>query len=70
MGSMLSDVVDAVIGVDTHVGSYAVAVCGSSGAVLAAETTPAGAAGAARVWGLAAEHAPWGRVVFAVEGDP
>jgi transposase len=66
--SMLADVVDAVIGVDTHADTHAVAVCGPSGQVLAQAQVVAGPAGHAQVLALAQEHASGPRWAFAVEG--
>jgi transposase len=66
---MLAEMVDAVIGVDTHLDSHALAVCAPSGAVLAQATIAADAGGYAAAVAFAAAHAPGPRVSFAVEGS-
>jgi transposase len=65
---MLADVVDAVIGIDTHTDTHAVAVCTAAGVVLAEITVTADPGGHAEVLAVAAEHAPGPRLAFAVEG--
>ncbi|HEX5539991.1 MAG TPA: IS110 family transposase [Micromonospora sp.] len=63
---MLADVVDAVIGVDTHTQTHTLAVCAPTGAVLHQVTIPATDDGHAHALDLAI--AAGGRVVFAIEG--
>ena len=63
---MLADVVDAVIGVDTHTQTHTLAVCAPTGALLHQVTIPASDDGHAHALELALGAG--GRVVFAIEG--
>jgi len=64
---MLADRVDHVIGIDTHRDTHAVAVCTTSGGVVAETTIAADVFGYRRVLRFAAAAAP-GRRVWAIEG--
>ena len=66
--AMLAEVVDAVIGVDTHRDTHTLELAGPSGAPIATLTVGNDPAGFAAALGWAAEHAPGPRVLFAVEG--
>jgi transposase len=63
---MLADVVDAVIGVDTHTQTHTLAVCAPTGALLHQVTIPATDEGHLQALELALSAG--GRVVFAIEG--
>ena len=65
---MLADLVDAVIGVDTHTDTHTAAVVDRLGAHLATTEVSADAAGYARLTGWASKHAPGPRIAWAVEG--
>src|SRR5437016_3000864 len=65
---MLADLVDAVIGADTHTGTHTAAVADRLGAHLATFEVSAGAAGYARLIQLAGQHAPGPRIAWAIEG--
>jgi hypothetical protein len=64
---MLAELVDGVIGVDTHRDTLAAAAVTSLGGVLAQTTTSADAAGYQQLLGFAAAYLP-GRRCWAVEG--
>jgi transposase len=64
----VADVVDAVIGVDTHADTLAAALASPTGAVLAQCEVPATAAGIGELIGWALDQAPGPRLVFAIEG--
>jgi transposase len=66
--STLAEVVDAVIGVDTHLDENVFALANPAGAVLARLRVPNDAAGHAAALAWAGEHACGPRTVFAVEG--
>ena len=65
--AMLAELVDGVIGVDTHRDTLAAAAVTSLGGVLAQTTTSADAAGYQQLLGFAHRHLP-GRRCWAVEG--
>jgi transposase len=65
---MLADLVDAVIGVDTHTGTHTAAVVDRLGAHLATIEISADAAGYARLIKLAAGKAPGPKIAWAIEG--
>jgi transposase len=65
---MLADVIDAVIGVDTHRDTHHAEIAYPSGAVIAACSVPNSSAGFARLLAWISEHAPGPRVVLSVEG--
>jgi transposase len=64
---MLAELVDHVIGVDTHRDTHAAAIVNPAGAVDAHTTLPSDAFGYRRLLRFAHEHAP-GRRVWAIEG--
>jgi hypothetical protein len=64
---MLADLVDFVIGVDTHKNSHTGAVITTGGAELASMTLPTDAFGNKRMLAWARRHAE-GRRVWAIEG--
>jgi transposase len=66
--SMLADLVDAVIGVDTHTDTHTAAVVDRLGAHLATTKVSADAAGYAQLTGWASKHAPGPRIAWAIEG--
>jgi transposase len=65
---MLADLVDAVIGVDTHTDTHTAAVVDRLGAHLATIEVSADAAGYARLIKLAASKIPGPKVAWAIEG--
>ena len=65
---IVADVVDAVLGVDTHRDHHEVELAGSTGRVLATTRVANSDAGFARLLGWLAEHAPGVRLVAGVEG--
>jgi hypothetical protein len=65
--AMLAELVDGVIGVDTHRDTLTAAAVSHLGGVLAHATTSADAAGNQRLLGFADRHLP-GRRCWAVEG--
>jgi transposase len=65
---MLAELVDAVIGVDTHTDTHTAAVVDRLGAHLATIEVTADAGGYARLISFAAERAPGPRAAWAVEG--
>src|SRR2546428_4533510 len=65
---MLADLVDAVIGVDTHTDTHTAAVVDRLGAHLATIEISADAAGYARLIKLAAGKAPGPKIAWAIEG--
>jgi transposase len=65
--AMLAELVDGVIGVDTHRDTHSAAAVTSLGGVLATTTTSADAAGYRQLLGFADRHLP-GRRLWAVEG--
>jgi transposase len=66
--SMLADVVDAVIGVDTHRDVHHAEIARPSGAVIATCSVANTSAGYAQLLGWAREHAPGPRVAACIEG--
>jgi transposase len=64
----VADVVDAVIGVDTHADTLAAAIAAPSGAVLAQCEVPATAAGIEELIGWSLAQVPGPEVAFAIEG--
>ena len=66
--TMVSERVDAVIGVDTHTDTHTAAVCDAGGGVLAVLTVPADEDGYAELLDAAAVHAPGPRIVWGIEG--
>ena len=64
----VADVVDAVIGVDTHADTLAAALASPTGAVLAQCEVAATAAGIGELIGWSLAQAPGPRLVFAIEG--
>ncbi|MFI6741998.1 IS110 family transposase [Nonomuraea sp. NPDC050451] len=66
--AMLSESVDAVIGVDTHRDSHSARLVNPVGGELAAITITADADGYAHLIRWAAQHAPGPNVVWAIEG--
>jgi transposase len=65
---MVADIVDAVIGGDTHRDTHALEMCAPTGAVIATCTIGNDDAGFAAAIGWIADHAPGGRVVVGLEG--
>ncbi len=65
---MLAEVIDAVIGVDTHRDTHHAELAAPTGAVIAACSFPSSAAGCARLLDWAAAHAPGPRVAACIEG--
>ena len=65
---MLAEVVDAVVGVDTHRDTHVAELAGPTGAVIACIGVDNDSAGFTRLIGWIAEHAPGPFVVAAVEG--
>jgi hypothetical protein len=66
--SMLADVVDAVIGVDTHRDVHHAEIAYPSGAVIATCSVGNTSAGYAELLGWAREHAPGPRLAACIEG--
>ena len=65
---MLADLVDAVIGVDTHTDTHTAAIVDRLGAHLATAEVSADAAGYAQLTSWASKQAPGPRIAWAVEG--
>lgn len=65
---MLAEVVDAVIGGDTHLDTHTLEIAAPSGAPIATLTVGNDPAGCAAALAWAVEHAPGPRLVFALEG--
>ena len=65
---MLADIVDAVIGVDTHRDTHHAEIAYPSGAVIAACTIANTSAGYAQLLARARQHAPGPRLAFSIEG--
>jgi transposase len=65
---ILTDHLDAVVGVDTHTDTHTAALLTPLGAVLTHTQVSADATGAADLLTWAGEHSPGTRIVFAVEG--
>jgi transposase len=66
---MLADVIDAVVGADTHRDTHTLEITTSTGATLATTTVTNTAEGTAQALAWIAEQAPGQRVVAAVEGS-
>jgi transposase len=64
----LADVIDTVVGVDTHRDTHTLAVCGPAGAQVAAVRVDNDEAGYGEAVAFVTEHAAGPRVVVAVEG--
>ena len=67
MKPMLAEIVDFVVGVDTHRDSHTAAVVSAGGGLVERLTVATDAFGFRKLVALAAEHAP-GRRVWAIEG--
>jgi transposase len=65
---MLSEVVDAVIGADTHRDTHQLEIAYPSGAVIATRAFSNDSAGYTRALGWALEHTPGPRLVLCIEG--
>src|SRR3954464_4431769 len=65
---MLAEVVDAVVGADTHRDTHELEIAHPTGAVIDTRSIGNDADGYAEALGWIAEHAPGPRVVVAVEG--
>ena len=65
---MPGEILDAVIGVDTHRDTHSAALVDTVGRQLAVLVITADAAGYARLLAWVAEHVPGGRVLWAIEG--
>lgn len=66
--TMLAEVVDAVIGVDTHLDTHTLEIATPAGVPIAVVTVGNDPAGYAAAVGWAVTHAPGPRLVFALEG--
>lgn len=66
--TVVADVVDAVIGADTHRDTHTLEMCGPAGATIATVTVANTCAGFATVIAWVAEHGPGPDIVAAVEG--
>ena len=66
--SMLADVIDAVIGVDTHRDVHHAEIAYPSGAVIAACSVPNTSSGYAQLLDWARQHAPGPRLAVSIEG--
>lgn len=66
---MLADIVDAVVGADTHRDTHTLEMTTASGVTLATITVPNTDEGATRALSWITEHAPGPRVAAAVEGS-
>src|SRR5579863_1823986 len=65
---MLTETVDAVIGVDTHRDTHHAEIAWPSGAVIAACSFSSSSAGYAQLVAWARRHAPGPRLAFSIEG--
>lgn len=65
---MLAEVIDAVVGADTHRDTHELEIAHPSGVVIAVSSISNDTCGYARAVAWIAEHAPGPRVVVAVEG--
>jgi transposase len=65
---MLADLIDAVVGADTHRDTHEIEIAQPSGAPIARCSIPNTSRGFADMVGWIAEHAPGPRVIVAVEG--
>jgi len=65
---MLAEVVDAVVGVDTHRDTHELEIAHPTGAVIGTRSVSNHTTGFAQAVGWIAEHAPGPRVVVAIEG--
>jgi transposase len=65
---MLAEVIDAVIGVDTHRDTHHAEIAAPTGAVIAACSIPATSAGYAQLLAWARARAPGPRLVISIEG--
>lgn len=66
--AMLAEVVDAVVGTDTHRDTHELEIAHPSGAVIDTRSISNDTAGYAQAVGWIGEHAPGPRVVVAIEG--
>jgi hypothetical protein len=66
---MLAELVDVVIGVDTHQDTHSASIVSTVGGELAALTAPADPAGYRRLLDWAERHASADRIVWAAEGS-
>ena len=64
----LADIVDAVVGVDTHRDTHHAEIACPSGAVIAARSFASTSTGCARLLAWARQHAPGPRLAFSIEG--
>src|SRR5690242_7529824 len=67
--TVLADVLDAVVGADTHRDSHTLEITTPTGATVATLTVPNTDAGSAQALAWIAERAPGPRVMAAVEGS-
>src|SRR3954468_2958036 len=67
--SMLADIADAVIGVDTHADTHALQIAAANGVPIAECTITNDENGFAEAIAFAGRHAPGPRVFFALEGS-
>src|SRR6185436_9280018 len=65
---MLADLIDAVVGVDTHRDTHQVEIALPNGAPIAVTTTSNDTTGYAQLLARIVEHAPGPRVVVSIEG--
>src|SRR5438270_11262648 len=65
---MLADIVDAVVGADTHRDTHELEIAHSTGAAIAAQSADNDTRGHADAVAWIAEHAPGPRVMVAIEG--
>jgi transposase len=66
--TILTDQIDAIIGVDTHTDTHSAAIITPVGVVLAEHTVPATPAGYAQLIAWAGAHTPGPRLLWALEG--
>src|SRR3954470_10866356 len=66
--SMLAELVDAVVGPDTHRDTHEIEIAHPSGAPIAQCSIPNSSRGFAELVGWIAEHTPGPRVIVAAEG--
>ena len=66
---MVAEVVDAVVGVDTHRDTHRAEIAGPAGVPIATTQIPNTSAGFTALLGWMAEHSPGPRILLAVEGS-
>ena len=66
---MVAEVVDAVVGVDTHRDTHQAEIAGPAGVPIATTQIPNTSAGFTALLGWMAEHSPGPRILLAVEGS-